>query len=622
MTAKKGAPNGMQSRKNNKIRCKAYTYNKKKETNGCKKGVECDNCKENKCDCGLNRTYCKTHLYFEDFTVDDIKNIANGTGDWVACGRCNRWIDEDPCVHCQKDYQDKKGTTKKDIEKENRDECYAMIKRNYNETPRKCKSAIVNSNSTKFDSLLKLFNINDEYYINWIKENNILCDIHLQKYLGEMYENYLIYSHADFDTFKWCSTCRNYKNPDNFIGGLCIGCFEKSEENRLIEIEARKLNERCKYEGCAFEAIKYKLKMQDYDEEKKKHNLDNVYEDYCGNHQVYAWVQETNNNGKKVCSGWEHNGCRVVSNLKISYDKIYYCRKCAGQIKLYDYKRGAKERNLKFEYNDDEFIELMNKPCHYCNIESTNEQLNGVDRFDNSKGYIENNCVPCCEICNYLKNTKTIAEFIGMVKHILSHIGLIKKKYNYEQCFNDYNNKSIERIFCSYVEGAKNKKRAFELDMQTFSKIIEKDCYLCGKKTLNKHKNGIDRLNNGKGYIVGNTLPCCGNCNYFKHKNDICKFIYKLYKIYIHAEKIKDDLTKDKIKSIMDKYIDNKLYEINISQNELDNNETITKSINSKKIKSIKKDINILSDDDISEVDSDDDNDKKKNTKNKTEKRK
>jgi hypothetical protein len=44
--------------------------------------------------------------------------------------------------------------------------------------------------------------------------------------------------------------------------------------------------------------------------------------------------------------------------------------------------------------------------------------------------------------------------------------------------------------------------------------ITSCDCYMCGKKSNEYHLNGIDRVNNKNGYMIGNILPSCGDCNF------------------------------------------------------------------------------------------------------------
>jgi hypothetical protein len=97
------------------------------------------------------------------------------------------------------------------------------------------------------------------------------------------------------------------------------------------------------------------------------------------------------------------------------------------------YKYNAKVRNIYFDESiefKEEFRRLTKENCHYCNIEpkqlvisrrkqSTEEGIehgkyiyNGIDRINNSIGYIISNVVSCCGTCNYAKsNFFTYEEF-------------------------------------------------------------------------------------------------------------------------------------------------------------------------------------------------------------------
>lgn len=43
---------------------------------------------------------------------------------------------------------------------------------------------------------------------------------------------------------------------------------------------------------------------------------------------------------------------------------------------------------------------------------------NSIDRVDPTKGYIIDNCVPCCTTCNYMKRILQRDEFLDHVKKI------------------------------------------------------------------------------------------------------------------------------------------------------------------------------------------------------------
>ncbi len=99
-------------------------------------------------------------------------------------------------------------------------------------------------------------------------------------------------------------------------------------------------------------------------------------------------------------------------------------------------ENGAISRNYIFLLSLHEFKSIITKNCFYCGNEpqltgsskSINKSKiivknNGIDRIDNSIGYILSNCVPCCKMCNHMKKDYSKNDF-------LSHIDKI---YNYNE---------------------------------------------------------------------------------------------------------------------------------------------------------------------------------------------
>ena len=125
---------------------------------------------------------------------------------------------------------------------------------------------------------------------------------------------------------------------------------------------------------------------------------------------------------------------------------VYGCAKCNTRIRkenleaaaLRDihgrYKLNAKNRNIEFKLNQNLVAELITKPCYYCGVAHSNiftyrkEKFlfNGIDRVDNSRGYLCNNVVPACKICNTAKRTMPKEHFIAMVTRIAKHLNLLK----------------------------------------------------------------------------------------------------------------------------------------------------------------------------------------------------
>lgn len=94
------------------------------------------------------------------------------------------------------------------------------------------------------------------------------------------------------------------------------------------------------------------------------------------------------------------------------------------------YERSAAARNLKFSITFKDAVLLFKQPCYYCNVSpfriwkskvkdgQANEVYNGIDRIDNTKGYIKNNVVPSCTYCNYAKRDRTVKDFLNWVDQI------------------------------------------------------------------------------------------------------------------------------------------------------------------------------------------------------------
>ena len=78
-------------------------------------------------------------------------------------------------------------------------------------------------------------------------------------------------------------------------------------------------------------------------------------------------------------------------------------------------KYRARKRGIPFELTKEQYMELIQLPCFYCDNELGSVQDSagfGLDRLSNDKtiGYVVENVVPCCRQCNVLKNTLFTAE--------------------------------------------------------------------------------------------------------------------------------------------------------------------------------------------------------------------
>jgi hypothetical protein len=117
----------------------------------------------------------------------------------------------------------------------------------------------------------------------------------------------------------------------------------------------------------------------------------------------------------------EHIKKKVEGNKRINNIDIkrkLYGLSDKGIYSRYKNDSNRRNRHYVFALSFEEFSKLINDSCYYCG----NFNCRGIDRLDNSIGYILENCVPCCEHCNIMKNKYSIEEFIEQIKKILEHL--------------------------------------------------------------------------------------------------------------------------------------------------------------------------------------------------------
>lgn len=112
---------------------------------------------------------------------------------------------------------------------------------------------------------------------------------------------------------------------------------------------------------------------------------------------------------------------------------------------------------------------------------------------------------------------------------------LIKSKVsmtNKSRCFNCSLNNRPKRVnkgiaafrayYRMYLTRTKREKIVFKINQSQFHFLTQQPCYYCGISRKNEMKIkgaesyffvGIDRVDNAKGYVIDNVVPCCHGCN-------------------------------------------------------------------------------------------------------------
>lgn len=100
------------------------------------------------------------------------------------------------------------------------------------------------------------------------------------------------------------------------------------------------------------------------------------------------------------------------------------CRACQADRRLRpldrfrDCRKHAHERSYAFRITPEEYDVCTRQPCYICGGYTKGRDHNGVDRVNNSIGYLFFNIAPCCWTCNRMKGSLSLGEFLEKVKKI------------------------------------------------------------------------------------------------------------------------------------------------------------------------------------------------------------
>lgn len=319
---------------------------------------------------------------------------------------------------------------------------------------------------------------------------------------------------------KTCTNCCKIYPIDHFKGQrqtitkCCINCregFKKNDKNRDKEHrnEIARKNE-AKPER---KAVKAKWTEDNYDKAAKR------WMDYKQRQIEKLGPDEYLKKQAEQAKNWRENNPEkmIVANEN---------KKNSKEITYSNYKRCADYKNLKFEIDFEEYVKIVENNCYYCGA-LQEKGFNGIDRKNQAFGYELDNYVSCCKMCNYMKGSTHENIFIKRVEHILTYQNLIDG-YLFPDSFASH----MGSCFSQYKNRANKKQLDFELTQEEYNDIIIKECFMCGKRNDTAHKNGIDRFDNNKGYILDNLNSCCGECNYMKKNYNFEDVINKFMLIY------------------------------------------------------------------------------------------
>lgn len=99
---------------------------------------------------------------------------------------------------------------------------------------------------------------------------------------------------------------------------------------------------------------------------------------------------------------------------------------------------------------------------------------------------------------------------------------------------------AFNRIVGNMMRMAARRGLDWLLTMEEVQDLVHQECHYCGIPYSNEVKvrtgnflyNGIDRVDNAKGYVKGNVVPCCIHCNTAKSDMDLAAFKSWAFRLY------------------------------------------------------------------------------------------
>lgn len=98
---------------------------------------------------------------------------------------------------------------------------------------------------------------------------------------------------------------------------------------------------------------------------------------------------------------------------------------------------------------------------------------------------------------------------------------------------------AFNALFWQYIRTANKRDIPFTLSKENFRILTKQNCRYCGTSPSNIFKkrsgdyiyNGIDRVDNNKGYVKENVVACCKKCNLMKLDYSVKDFLAHITKI-------------------------------------------------------------------------------------------
>ena len=76
------------------------------------------------------------------------------------------------------------------------------------------------------------------------------------------------------------------------------------------------------------------------------------------------------------------------------------------------FKTQAGRHEIEVTLKKKQYVKLIKKPCKYFSGHKEGSKWNGSGRIDSDGPYSPDNTVACCAVCNYMKGSLSVDEFL------------------------------------------------------------------------------------------------------------------------------------------------------------------------------------------------------------------
>lgn len=188
-----------------------------------------------------------------------------------------------------------------------------------------------------------------------------------------------------------------------YCKNLCKTCYGRLYAAKNYNKVADSPEKQCKFEAC----------------DKQRHARG-----YCSNH--YAQLIQKGKLTPSTSGICKIPGCKTQVYAKDYCHPHYKSNIEQNHTLASRYKqviRRAIDKGLGYDITKEFYAEFIKSPCFYCGSPLA-KTGSGIDRADNSLGYLMSNSIPCCPSCNTFKGKfLTKDEMLEVIK-------LIKKLRN------------------------------------------------------------------------------------------------------------------------------------------------------------------------------------------------